>query len=386
MSSRRSEPRKNKWHDKPLSATVHADGRNIRRLQSMLLAWLYLLTAVLMAFPSTAAVPHESARPAYAEEQTILQTEKDQPEPGLGSSASGRRHFDRHFIISPGLMPEQDVILQRGGNTWRNLHNGPFATFSGIILLVVPLLLFGFYQAVGPARIDHPESGRRITRFTAWERTVHWATAIAFVVLAVSGIAMLFGKKIMLPWMGHTVFSWLAIISKYLHNFVGPLFIVCSLAMVLTFLRRNFFNRGDLHWIRKGGGLVTHEHVPAGFFNAGEKIWFWGGVVLLGLLISASGLVLDFPYLRTIANGIGVTRYQLQIANYLHLVAATFYMAAAMGHSYIGTWGTPGAYEAMRHGTVDEEWARAHHELWYHEVMHGAAEAPPMPGAAPGRI
>jgi formate dehydrogenase subunit gamma len=363
-----------------------------KRTQMPIMTWATLLLALFVSFPAFAAVPHESARPAYAEEQTILQSEKDQPEPGYDSSISGRKHFDRHFIVSPGLMPEQDVILQRGGNTWRNLRNGPFATLAGIVLLVVPLLIFGFYQAVGPARVDHPESGRRITRFTPWERTVHWATAIAFIALAVSGIVILFGKKIMLPWMGHAVFSWLAIISKYLHNFAGPLFIVCSIAMFITFLRRNFFHRQDWHWIKKGGGLVTHEHVPAGFFNAGEKVWFWGGVVLLGLLMSATGLILDFPYVREIASGMGFTRYVTQIANYLHLLGATFYIAAAMGHSYIGTYGTPGAYDAMRHGTVDEEWARAHHELWYRDVMNSHTDTPPMPPGQhgqhghPGRI
>ncbi|NEX59980.1 formate dehydrogenase subunit gamma [Noviherbaspirillum sp. 17J57-3] len=355
--------------------------------------WLHLFAAIWLAValaclarPAGAAVPNESAKPAYAEEQTILQSEKDQPEPGFNSSASGRQHFDRHYLISPGLMPEQDVILQRGGNTWRNLRNGAFSTFAGIVLLVVPFLIFGFYQAVGPARVEQGESGRRITRFTAWERLVHWTTAITFIALALSGIVILFGKKILMSWMGHGAFSWVAIIAKYLHNFVGPLFIVCSIAMFLTFLRRNVFHRIDWEWVKRGGGLASHQHVPAGFFNAGEKVWFWGGVVLLGLLMSVTGLMMDFPYLRDLGNGIGLTRYLLQIADYLHLLAGTMYMAAAMGHIYIGTWGTPGAYDAMRYGTVDENWARAHHELWYHDVMGSHPDVPPMPPADARRI
>jgi formate dehydrogenase subunit gamma len=50
-----------------------------------------------------------------------------------------------------------------------------------------------------------------------------------------------------------------------------------------------------------------------------------------------------------------------------------------MGHIYIGTLGTPGAYHAMRHGTVDEEWAREHHELWYNEIAGGGYDTPPPP-------
>jgi formate dehydrogenase subunit gamma len=324
----------------------------------------FRLGSLLLLLPllAPAAVPNQSAVPAYAEEQTILQLEKDTPEPGLGSSASGRQHFDRHFIVPLGNQSEQDVILQRGGNTWRTLRNGPIATVSGIVLLVVPLLLFGVYLLVAPARLERPESGRQVTRFSLWQRTIHWATAISFLLMAASGLLILFGKKILLPLIGYTAFSWLAVIAKYLHNFVGPLFIVCTLLLFATFVHRNFFRRYDWTWFKKGGGLLTHEHVPAGYFNAGEKLWFWGGVTLLGLLMSVSGLLLDFV-------NFGQTRYILQWANYLHVGGATLFTAAAMGHIYMGIWGTPGAYSGMRHGTVDEEWARTHHEYWYSEMV-----------------
>lgn len=338
-------------------------------ITTLFCAALYALT-VQAAF---GAVPNKDAAPAYAEEQTILQTEKETPEPGWSSTASGRRHFDRNYIIPPGnnSVSEQDLILQRGGNTWRNWRNGPIATISGVILLAVPFIIFLLYRAAGPARLEHPETGRQIQRFSSWDRSIHWATAISFIALALSGVILMFGKNVLMPWMGHTVFSWLAMFSKYLHNFMGPLFIVCSVLMFFTFLRKNIFNRVDWHWIKRGGGLITHEHVPAGYFNAGEKIWFWAGVTLLGLAVSITGLVLEFV-------NFGQTRYVIQWANYLHIASATLYIAAAMGHTYIGTLGTPGAYEAMRHGMVDEEWARSHHRLWYEEVMHHQP-APDMP-------
>ena len=340
----------------------------------LLRAWFALAAAALV--PAQAAVPHEDAVPAYAEEQTILQQEKDVREPGWGSLQSGRNHMERNYLGQHiGRDSEQNLILQRGGNTWRVLRNGPLSLASGVILLLVPLVIFGVWRFVGPARTDEPETGRRILRFTAWQRLVHWATAISFVVLAVTGLLILFGKKLLIPLIGHAAFSWIAIASKYLHNFVGPLFIACSLLMVFAFVRRNAFRRGDWEWVRRGGGLLSHEHVPAGYFNAGEKAWFWGGVVLLGLVMSASGLVLDFVNLRP-------TRYLLQGANYLHLAGATFYIAFALGHIYLGTLGTPGAYEGMRHGTVDESWARAHHREWYEEVRAGEGAPQAQPGAS----
>lgn len=334
--------------------------------------WLLAgLLAVLVVPSLRAAVPHEDAVPAYAEEQTILQREKDQPEPGWWSLQSGRLHMDRHYLVPFGRNDaEQHLILQRGGNTWRTLRNGPIAVTSAVILALTLLALFAVWRFVGPARTDEPETGRRIERFSRWQRWVHWATAISFLALAITGLIIFFGKKALMPWMGHDVFSWLAIVSKYVHNIGGPIFIVCSVVMFVTFLRQNRFDRRDWTWIRRGGGLLTHEHVPAGYFNAGEKMWFWFGVVLLGLLMSVTGLILDFTNLR-------FTRYLLQWADYLHIAGATLYIAASLGHIYLGTLGTPGAYTAMRRGTVDESWAKAHHREWYEE-LRGRGQLPPQ--------
>jgi formate dehydrogenase subunit gamma len=333
-------------------------------------AGLAVALLLLLLVPSLrAAVPNRDAVPAYAEEQTILQVEQGLPEPGWTSLASGRTHMDRHYLLPPGRDSEEDLLIQRGGNTWRTLRNGPFSTTSGVILVLTLLVLFAFWRLVGPARADEPETGRRVQRFSDWQRAVHWATAISFLVLAFTGLVIFLGKKLLLPWMGHDLFSWIAIVSKYVHNVFGPLFILCSLVMFVTFARHNFFDRRDWTWIKRGGGLVTHEHVPAGYFNAGEKLWFWAGVVLLGLLMSLTGLVLDFTNFRS-------TRYLLQWADTLHIFGATFYIAAALGHIYIGTLGTPGAYTAMRRGTVDESWARAHHRDWYEE-LRGREQLPP---------
>ncbi len=346
---------------------------NLNTLRAML-----LLVAALGFSSSWAGVKNERATPAYAEEQTMLQIEADSvvPDPGMTSSASGRVHMDRHYLGQYGSK-EGNVIVQRGGNTWRHLRNGPLATIAGFILLAVPLAIFVFYRTIGPAN-QVAEAGRKMQRFNRWERQVHWATAFSFIALGVTGIIIMYGKNIMLPWMGHNLFSWVAIVSKYLHNFVGPLFILCSILMFFTFLKRNFYNRADWQWVKQGGGIVSHKHVPAGFFNAGEKTWFWGGVALLGLIMSVTGLVLDFA--------VGQTRYVMQVANVLHVGAAAMYMAAAMGHAYIGTWGTPGAYEAMRYGTVDENWAKAHHQLWYEQMKTGVPPGMDKDGRmVPGR-
>jgi formate dehydrogenase subunit gamma len=87
-------------------------------------------------------------------------------------------------------------------------------------------------------------------------------------------------------------------------------------------------------------------------------------VALLGLIVSASGLVLDFP-------NFDQTRNTMQVANIVHGVGALLFVLASFGHIYMGTIGTEGAYQAMKTGMVDETWAKEHHQLWYEEVKAG---------------
>ncbi len=267
---------------------------------------------------------------------------------------------------------ETNILIQSEGEVWRRIRNGPITIYGGWLMVIAFLAIGLFYWWKGPVKLHEPRTGREILRFTAWERVLHWTTAISFVILAASGIIMLFGRYVILPLFGYTLFSLLAILGKNLHNFVGPLFIVCTLLMLVTFVRDNLWRAHDWRWLRKAGGLVSGEHVPAGKYNAGEKAWFWLGVLALGIVVSLTGLVLDFP-------NFGQTREIMQYANVIHATAAVLYMAMSLGHIYLGTIGMEGAYDAMRHGTVDETWAKEHHDLWYRDVM--ANRGRPSPGA-----
>jgi formate dehydrogenase subunit gamma len=214
-----------------------------------------------------------------------------------------------------------------------------------------------------------------VKRFSTWQRSVHWTVAITFCVLALSGLIMLFGKYILMPVFGRTLFSWLAILCKNLHNFVGPVFAIGLILIILTFIKDNFIKSYDFKWFAKFGGIISGEHVPSGRFNAGEKVWFWGGVLVLGVTVSVTGFILDFP---NFAQG----RETMQLANVIHAVAAIVFMAVFLGHVYMGTIGTEGAYRAMRDGEVDETWAKEHHEIWYQEVINSkSAGATSIQGA-----
>lgn len=261
---------------------------------------------------------------------------------------------------------ETNILVQPAGETWRRIRNGPITLYGGLLLIALPLLIFGFYRWKGPLKLHAKPTGRLIERFSDWERIVHWSTAISFVILAVSGIVMLFGKYVILPMFGYTLFSWLAILSKNLHNFVGPLFVFCTLVMFVTYVKDNLWRAADFVWLKKAGGLLTGEHVPSERYNAGSKIWFWFGVTLLGVVTSASGLVLDFP-------NFDQSRWVMQTANIVHAISAILFIVMSLGHIYIGSIGAEGAYESMRLGLVDEAWAKEHHDLWYEEVKAGRA-------------
>jgi len=312
---------------------------------------------------SVAAQTMPESDKEFAKQQ--VQRQVDQP----GNNAPVWREVrkgDPQFTSIPGR--ETNVLIQPQGQTWRSLRNGQISVYGGWALVVVFLAIATFYWVKGTIELREPPTGREVLRFTLLDRVIHWTTAICFVILAVSGLIMLFGKGVLLPLIGYTLFSWLAILGKNLHNFVGPLFAVCLLLMFFNFVRENVPAPSDWQWIRRFGGLLSDREVPSGKFNALEKAWFWGGACILGIIVAGSGFVLDFP-------NFDQTRHTMQTAHVVHSIGALLFMLGALGHIYMGTIGMTGAYDAMRYGYVDEEWAREHHEYWYNDIKAGKVPA-----------
>ncbi|HEX3061362.1 MAG TPA: formate dehydrogenase subunit gamma [Usitatibacter sp.] len=259
---------------------------------------------------------------------------------------------------------ETNVLIQADGRKWRVFHNGPLVTYGGWLVVVVFALLILVYLVMGKIRLAEPPTGRLIERFNAVERTSHWTMATCFVFLALTGAFMLWGKYLVLPWLGYKGFAWTTIAFKTVHNFVGPLFIFSLAVSFLIFVKDNLWRARDTQWMLHVGAMFKHKEVPSGRFNGGEKLWFWGGLVFLGLFVSVTGLILDFPNWNQ-------GREAMQYANEIHAIAAVCFIAGAFIHIYIGTIGMEGAYQGMRRGYVDEEWAREHHLLWYEDVKAG---------------
>ena len=148
------------------------------------------------------------------------------------------------------------------------------------------------------------------------------------------------------------------------------------LIMLAVWIRNNLPDRYDANWLKQGGGMFDrsdHTHPPAGRFNTGQKFTFWS-VVLGGIALGVSGIFLLFPFAFTDVNG-------MQLAQTVHATIAVLMVAVIIGHIYIGTLGMEGAFEAMRSGTVDLNFAKEHHSAWVEKKRD--AGAAPRPAATP---
>jgi len=271
-------------------------------------------------------------------------------------------------LIQPQARFPGQPVMSTAGEAWRNFRNGPITFYGGWLVVLVCMALAAVYFAQGPIKLHEKPTGRMLERFSLAERWAHWVTAISFCVMGASGLVMLFGKYVLLPVLPHALFAWLTSLCKNLHNFVAPLFIASVLVFIVMYVKDNLPEKGDLAWVLNGWKIFRGEHLPSGRFNAGEKAWFWGGVVILCLVLAASGVVLLFPNFEQL-------RMTMQQASVVHAIAAVLVISAAIGHIYMGTIGVEGAYQNMRDGVTDEAWAKEHHELWYNEVKSGKAAA-----------
>ena len=353
-----------------------------RMIRSLLLA-LGLGVAGL-AWAQGSAAPADAASAAAAglprPDETNAQRAKSQPgnnaplwravrDSGNQAGYASLPGIDKGVLIQP-FVQYPGSAFTNAGEAWRQVRNRWIIPYGGALLLIVTLALAIFYWRKGPLGGHVADTGRVVERFTPFERSAHWSNAIAFSILAISGIVMAFGKFFLLPVIGGTLFGWLTYALKTVHNFAGPVFAVSLAVVFFTFVRDNLWRREDTQWVAKGGGLLSGHEPASHRFNGGEKLLFWLGVCLLGTVIVVSGLVLD-----GLVPAWGETRAQMQLAHMVHVAAAVGMMAMFMGHIYIGTVGMKGAYGAMRTGYVDEGWAREHHALWAEEVRTGKIAA-----------
>jgi formate dehydrogenase subunit gamma len=283
-------------------------------------------------------------------------------------------------IQGRGSIPDTKsyTIEQPAGRDWRHFHEVTLRWIGAVAVLGVLAVLVIFYLWRGMVRIESGRSGHIIVRFNAAERFVHWMTATCFIILALSGLNITFGRPLLLPLMSPEAFTAWSEWAKAAHNYLSFPFTLGVILIFFMWVAGNIPNRVDVEWFKRAGGMVGHDRPPAYRFNGGQKLIYWI-VVLGGSAMAVSGYVLIFPFY-------GTDIQAMQTAEMAHGVIAMLFVAAMLGHIYIGTIGMEGAFEAMGEGTVDINWAEEHHNLWLEEVRAGSQPhlAQRQPATTPG--
>ncbi len=272
-------------------------------------------------------------------------------------------------------------LIQSEGDNWRAYRNGPLSNYSAQAIIGMIVLLGMFFILRGRVRIDHGWSGWTILRFNSIERFGHWLLAVSFIILALTGLNLLYGRYFLLPLIGPDAFALITSWGKYAHNYVAFAFMLSLVLIFVMWIAHNLPSRTDIVWVLKGGGILGRSHPPAKKFNFGQKIIFWL-VILLGASISMSGLALLFPFQATlfadtfaILNAFGFNFptelspiEEMQYAQLWHTMVSAGLIALIIAHIYIGTLGMEGAFAAMGSGRVDLNWAKEHHSLWVEKL------------------
>ena len=387
--------------------------------------WFLRLCAVLAIFGAVAAPTLTAAQEAPAVHAAPSQTLSDilRRQQALAVDDSVRRAADGSAAAAPmvgdlgtrGGASDSDLwrairfgtangavsipdkkaagFIQDSGMQWGAFRAGPLMWYGGWGLALTLVLLLIFYILRGRIRVESGLSGETVERFKTIERFGHWLMAVSFIILGLSGLAMLYGREWLIPVMGKEGYASLAAIGKWLHNYLAFSFMAGLALTFVLWVAHNLPSRTDIGWILKGGGLFSAgSHPPAKKFNAGQKVVFWG-VMVLGASVSASGVMLLLPFefalfgktfghlnalfgleLPTALSAI----QEQQLAQLWHAIIAFVMMMMILAHIYIGTIGMQGAFDAMGSGQVDRNWAHEHHSLWLDEVdaraSKGAAE------------
>ncbi len=361
-----------------------------------------IAVALLMALAATnTGTAQSSVRPPDSEiSATGSPTGGAVPGDALGTTSDAEIwRAVRQGVTGDVSIPDKKagVLVQSEGESWRLLRNGPMFEYLGLAMIGTLILLALFFAIRGRVRVEHGMAGVRIKRFSVVERTGHWLMALSFIILAISGLNVSFGRSVIMPLIGKDAFGPMSAFLKLTHNYVAFAFMLGLAMAFVMWIIHNIPNRHDVIWLLKGGGLFSKgTHVPAKKFNAGQKIIFWL-VMIGGLSLSVSGWAMLFPfehsYFSDTFSGLASIGLDIpalvglpqppysaiqeqQFNSIWHAVMAVFMVCVIFGHIYIGTIGMEGAYDAMGRGDVDLNWAREHHSLWVDEVLEKDARAP----------
>jgi formate dehydrogenase subunit gamma len=198
-----------------------------------------------------------------------------------------------------------------------------------------------------------------LLRHPVYTRVLHWTVAISFVLSLLSGFA------IYSPWL----YRWLTPLfgggpmTRFLHPWFGLAFTIAFFFQFLNWFVPMTWTEDDTRWMKRMRAYVSNrekrEPPETGFFNGGQKLYFWV-IALSAILFLITGILIWFDHV--------VPRWMVAVSYVIHDIAALIMLAGFIIHVYEGTAAQPGTFRSMIDGTVSRAWARTHHPAWFHRV------------------
>jgi len=247
-----------------------------------------------------------------------------------------------------------------------SFHQQIISPYVGPVLMFIIFLIVIHYHGYGPKRIAFEPYSEQIQRFSMAERVIHLLRLIAFLVLSVTGLMMAYNLQL---WQQLFFPSPQRMLD--FHIWSGVVFVVTTLAGIWLWFRDALFASYDKLWFKRFGGYLGHKgEVPAGRFNAGQKMFYWYTAVF-GVLISFTGLILVFKGAFSLS--------AICLTSTLHNLLGFIVIAGVVAHAYLGTVANPETWRVLVDGSVSLAWARHHHPNWYHTLVERGIIKPETP-------
>ena len=248
------------------------------------------------------------------------------------------------------------------GPLFTMLQHEYFTKIFLAILVLVPAAFLTHYKIIGPKVFPH--DGKKIQAFSLYNRIIHQVAAVSFIVIVPTGFVIVFGD-----FFGGGVFVRMC---KNLHGVFTIPFAIVVIPMFLMWVKEAIFNFDDVKWMMIVGGYLSKEKkpIPAGKFNAGQKMWYWiatlGGMVMV--ITGAAMFFMDFN-IEMIKSMSGLSQIDfLRVMAILHNVVGFLVIALFITHVYMSMFAIKGAVHSILDGHMEEEEVRILHSSWYKKL------------------
>ena len=273
--------------------------------------------------------------------------------PTSGVSLGNNLNFEGGSIdpLKSGQKIEGIRGMSNLGELFTLLQNKYFKYIFLLIVVFVPLAFFGHFMIIGQRKFNHHQKLKVFSRFNI---IVHWGAAIPFVLICLSGLVMIFGV-----YFGGGAFVRFA---RDIHGLSTLVFIVFGFLMFLMWFKDSIFRLHDIDWFKIMGGYLSQENrpIPAGKFNAGQKMWFWIAT-LGGAIMAITGGIMFFQ-----SSDINT----LRLVAIIHNVVGFLVIAMLITHIYMALFAIEGAVESILNGNMGEEELSILHSIYYKELLN----------------